>query len=72
MNYSNVRYDELIKKAKTDFVLDTENRLLHNPFVHMLSQYDKAAPPQHLLIIPARLLATLSMLFRVIYDRESE
>ncbi|PGW28342.1 peptide ABC transporter substrate-binding protein [Bacillus cereus] len=26
MNYSNVRYDELIKKAKTDFVLDTENR----------------------------------------------
>ncbi|WP_142342785.1 peptide ABC transporter substrate-binding protein [Bacillus wiedmannii] len=26
MNYSNVHYDELIKKAKTDFVLDTENR----------------------------------------------
>ncbi|MDA2386059.1 peptide ABC transporter substrate-binding protein [Bacillus cereus] len=26
MNYSNVRYDELIKKAKTDFVLDTEKR----------------------------------------------
>ena len=25
MNYSNVHYDELIK-AKTDFVLDTENR----------------------------------------------
>ena len=26
MNYSNVRYDELIKKAKTDFVLDREKR----------------------------------------------
>ncbi len=27
MNYSNVRYDELIKKAKTDFVLDTEKSM---------------------------------------------
>ncbi|PFR50278.1 peptide ABC transporter substrate-binding protein [Bacillus cereus] len=26
MSYSNSHYDELIKKAKTDFVLDTENR----------------------------------------------
>lgn len=26
MNYSNARYDELIKKAKTDFVLDREKR----------------------------------------------
>jgi hypothetical protein len=53
MNYSNVRYDELIKKAKK---IDAFQFLLHNPFVHMLSQYDKAAPPQHLLIIPARII----------------
>lgn len=26
MNYSNSRYDELIKKAKTDFVLEPEKR----------------------------------------------